>query len=133
MTDVCSTTEFGIGGAWLAEYTLETLGAGVLYFDRQAEIVQWNVVAARLLGVTEELLAGRGIDDPRWQATRANGDRLSEDDNPVRLVLDSGESNSSECIAVLNDGRMEWLRITALPIYGPGRQVRGVLASLVPV
>ncbi|MFT7501996.1 MAG: PAS domain S-box-containing protein [Gammaproteobacteria bacterium] len=132
MTDVCSTTEFGIGGAWLAEYTLEALGAGVLYFDRQAEIVQWNVVAARLLGVTEELLAGRGIDDACWHATRANGDRLSEYDNPVRLVLDSGESGSSERIAVLNDGRLEWLRITALPIYGPGRQVRGVLASLVP-
>lgn len=134
MTQTCSSTEFGIAGPWLAEYTLQTLDAGVLFFDHQGRIQQWNATAARLFGVPEEQLAGRRIDDPVWAAADAEGHRLSATENPIRCTLDTGEQVSGSIVSIrYHDGTQMWLSITALPVFGPDRCVRGALASAVSV
>lgn len=134
MSSLCASTDFGIAGAWLAEYLLESLDAGVVVCDRSARIVQWNAAAARLVGLTEEELAGRRFGDSSWDVSRVDGSCLTERDNPVRVVLDTGEQATAEVLGVRRlDGSRGWVSVTALPVFGPDREVRSALASIVDV
>lgn len=128
------STDFGVAGAWLAEYLLSSLDAGVVVCDRDGRIVQWNATAARLVGMAEEHLAGRRFADGSWKARRLDGSRLTARDNPVRTVFDTGERSTAEVIGVSRpDGTRAWVSVTALPVFGPDREVRSALASIVDV
>lgn len=134
MNGAHTSTEFGIGGAWLAEYTLRALDAGVLVCDGRGRIVQWNTAAARLVGLSEEQIAGRTFGQADWDVTRPDGARLCEDDSPVRRVLASGDVVEAEMVGVRRrGGARAWLALTALPVFGPDAAVRAALVSIVDV
>jgi PAS domain S-box-containing protein len=134
VSSVYESTDFGIAGAWLAEYLLASLDAGVIVCDHGGRIVQWNATAAQLVGMREEDLAGRRFADGSWGARRLDGSRLTARDNPVRAVFDTGERSAPEVIGVTRpDGARGWISVSALPVFGPDRQVRAALASLVDV
>lgn len=134
MTIMTNSTEFGLGGAWLAEYTLESLDAGIVLFDANARIVQWNPTAAYLFGIDDEQMAGRTLDDEVWSAIGLDGSPLAADGDPVRRVLADGEPARGEVLGILlHDESTAWISITALPVFGVDRSVRAVLASVVDI
>jgi PAS domain S-box-containing protein len=129
-----TSPEFGIGGAWLAEYTLTALDAGVLVFDGTARAVQWNRRAAQLLGVTEAELAGRSLADATLGLTHVGGRPVDMASDPVRRALLTGEPERRVEIGVeRSPGAVTWCAATFLPVYGPDRWPRAVLASLTEV
>jgi PAS domain S-box-containing protein len=88
---VHTSTDFGIGGAWLAEYTLTALGAGIVLFDAAGHATQWSSVAPGLLGLDDETLAGRALHDPALAAVWTDRRPLDDQDDPVQTVLRTGE------------------------------------------
>ncbi len=134
MDTVHTTTEFGIGGAWLAEYTLASIGAGVVLFDASGHAAQWDPTAPALLCVTEQELAGRALHDDGIAAIWQQGDRLTVDDDPVAAVLESGETMTGITIGVVDDnGSRRWRSVVLLPVFGIDHRPRAVLASFVDV
>lgn len=134
MHPVHTSTDFGIGGAWLAEYTLAALDAGIVFFDANGRASQWNERAAALLGVSEEQLAGRALADA--DLALVDGDRrpLNVASDPVRRVLRDGEAQQSCRVGIpdATDG-LVWRTLSLLPVFGPDREPRAVLATVVPV
>lgn len=129
--DAFNTTEFGIGGSWLAEYTLTAIGAGLVVFDGTGRATQWDQHGPRLLGVTEEQLAGRALHDADIGTEWQHGARITSDDDPVLAVLESGESACGRIIRVVDlEGAVTWRSLNLVPVFGIDRAPRAVLASV---
>lgn len=128
---VVSSTEFGIGGSWLAEYTLDSLQAGVVLFDQGCRITQWNHTAARILGRSEEALAGRALHDQVFDPIAVDRTPVNRANNPVATALETGEAVQDSLIGVRHGrGDRIWLSVTALPVYGPDGCARAALTSI---
>lgn len=131
MNQVHTSPEFGVGGAWLAEYTLTALDAGVVIFDANACVSQSNQRAATLLGVSEEELAGRTLGDAMLRLVDSNRRPLDATTDPVRQVLASGEPTVSFGVGVLQRPLdIAWRTLSLLPVFGPDRQPRSVLMTV---
>ena len=132
MDTVFASPEFGIAGAWLAEYTLTGLDAGVVVFDVHGQVAQWNRTAARLLGVAEETLAGRPLTDPELALTGVHGRPLTPADDPVRRVLATGEPVRAVTIGTgAGTDVLAWRRLDVLPVFGVDRGARAAIATVV--
>lgn len=130
MNDLHVSMSFGIGGAWLAEYTLAAVHASVVVFDGRGRVVQWDERASEVLGLPEEPLAGLQLHDRSIWLRDESGDLLTPSSDPVMRVLDHGEAVTS-LLALQVEGGVRLLSGTFLPIYGPGKQPNAVLASFV--
>lgn len=134
MDAVHATTDFGVAGAWLAEYTLASVGAGVVLFDAGGHITQWDHTASDVLGIREQDLAGRTLHDDAIAACWPDGSPLTAADDPVAGVLSSGETASGLTIGVADGARpTRWFTLNLLPIFGVDHVPRAVLGSLVDV
>ncbi len=128
--NVFSSTEFGIGGAWLAEYALEAVDAAVVLFDDTGRIVQWNGRAPRVLQQSADELGGRRIGGEGWDVVDVDGVRLACRGNPIWEVLVTGRPVAGVVLGVQRpDGTRSSLSLSALPVFNPSGQTRAVLAS----
>lgn len=130
MHDVPRSTEFGLAGSWLADYTLTALDAGMLVFDANGRASQWNARAAELLGVAEERLAGRALSDANLRLVDDGEQPFNAASDPARTVLRTGEPLSCRVGVPQAERGFEWRTLTLLPVYGPDRRPRAVLASV---
>lgn len=134
MDAIHTTTDFGVAGAWLAEYTLASVGAGIVLFDACGHVTQWDRAASELLGIREQDFAGRTLHDDAIAAFWHDRSRLTADDDPVAAVLSSGETTAGLTIGVGGDDRpIRWFALNLLPVFGVDHTPRAVFASLVDV
>jgi len=132
MSTAYTSTDFGIAGAWLAEYTLDALGAGVVVFDSFGHMMQWNDRAPSVLGLEPESMSGRSLGDLGWNVTDANGVRIPAGRCPVTDVLRTGESIATMIHVPQPDGTRRAIGMRILPVFSHAGYTRGALASLVP-
>jgi PAS domain S-box-containing protein len=131
---VHASTEFGVGGPWLAEYTLTALGAGVVVFDASGRASQWNESGAVLLGVSDQELAGRALHDVELTIVGQDLRPVTEATDPVASVLSTGEPEFKVVLGVVGDeGSARWRSVSLLPVFGVDGQPRAVLAAIVDV
>lgn len=134
MSSLTASLQFRLGGAWLAEHTLQTLGAGLATFDHDARLVQVDDRASRLLGLDPDEPNHLRLDDARWNAHHLDGFRLDATSDPVIMALTLGTSSVADVIRItMSDGGTRWLAVTALPLLGFDGTAQAVLASLVEV
>lgn len=131
---ITSSLPFGLGGAWLAEHTLQTVGAGLALFDRESRLVEVDARAAGLLSLHDGSGLGASLDDARWAAIHLDGRLLDERSDPVRSALATRSSTVADIIGVAHDsGDTRWLATTALPIPGVDGRSQAALVSFVEV
>jgi PAS domain S-box-containing protein len=133
MSAAYTSTSFGISGPWLAEYTLDALGAGVVVFDSFGHIMQWSDRAAEILGAESETLAGRALSDPEWGVTDDAGNALADGRCPVSQVIRTGEIVAADVIVPQASGIGRQIAMRILPVLSHNGHVRGALASIMPV
>lgn len=131
MSTAYTSTDFGIAGAWLAEYTLDALGAGIVVFDSFGHMMQWNDRAPTILALEAESMAGRSLGDPAWCVTDANDLRVPPGRCPVSDVLRTGESVATTIHVPLPDGSRRAVAMRVLPVFSHAGYTRGAIASLV--
>lgn len=131
MSTAYTSTDFGIAGAWLAEYTLDALGAGIVVFDSFGHMMQWNDRAPTILALDGEAMSGRSLGDPAWCVTDANDQRIPAGRCPVSDVLRTGESIATTIHVPLPDGSRRAVAMRVLPVFSHAGYTRGALASLV--
>lgn len=133
MSQEHTSIEFGLGGPWLAEYTLTALGAAVVLFDGAARVTQWNPAAVDMFGLPDERLEGRRLTDDELALVCPDQQRLTEVTDPVRMVLSDGEPMMGVVIGARSDDDIRWRMLNLVPVFGPGRAPRAVLASILDV
>jgi PAS domain-containing protein len=131
MSTAYTSTDFGIAGAWLAEYTLDALGAGIVVFDSFGHMMQWNDRAPTILALEVESMSGRSLGDPAWCVTDANDLPIPPGRCPVSDVLRTGESVATTIRVPLRDGGRRSVAMRVLPVFSHAGYTRGAIASLV--
>jgi two-component system, chemotaxis family, CheB/CheR fusion protein len=100
----------------------ETMAEGVIYQDRNGQIVSANPAAERILGLSWRDLEERTSEDPRWQAIREDGSPYEAKDHPSMVALATGLPVRGGIMGLHNPRRDEtrWIRINAMPLFTDG-------------
>lgn len=112
----------------------DALTEGVVLQDAQAHIVEFNPAATRILGLTEDQLAGRQSTDPRWQAIHEDGSPFPGEDHPAMHTLRTGKPARDVVMGVRKpDGSTAWISINVDPLFEPTGAVAGVVCSFADI
>ena len=108
---------------------LRALPAGLLVQDAQGRIVDANLKAEQLLGITREALIDRESFDPRWAAVDEDGTPIAADDLPAMRTLRTGQAQEDRPVGLRTpDGHRRWLRVNTQLLAGPGDTTQGVVS-----
>lgn len=109
---------------------IDTLVEGLVYQALDGSILDWNIAAERVLGLSGDELAGRRSIDPRWRAIHPDGTDWAGDTHPAMVVLATGEPVEGALMGVHQpNGALVWLRINARPVRDAHGELIGVLVA----
>ncbi len=114
----------------------EAISGGVMVQDRKGTMLGANAAARNILGLTQDEIEGRSVQDPRWRAIREDGSPLPADDRPSMRALRTGIANQGTVMGVFNPslGQYRWLLINAEPILDPKTsQVQSVVTTFLDI
>ena len=97
------------------------LAEGVVLHARDGSIVEANVAAEAILGLTRDQMLGRTSMDPAWGAIHEDGAPYPGADHPAMVTLRTGRP-LRERVMGIHDGRGEvrWLSVNSQPIFSAG-------------
>ena len=100
----------------------ETLPLGVVYQDRNGEIIRANPAAERILGLTLDQLQGRTSLDPGWRAIHEDGSDFPGETHPAMKALETGREVKNVIMGVYHPAAEDyvWINIQAVPQFRPG-------------
>src|SRR5436190_6236638 len=67
--------------------TLDALAEGVIVHDHRGRLLDCNLAAQQILGLSVEQIAERTLLDPHWQIVQADGTPYESDFYPFRVTL----------------------------------------------
>lgn len=97
---------------------IASMSEGVLVQDGEGEVIASNRSAQRILGVQEEALQGRGLNDPHWRILHEDGRPFPADTLPSMVALATGEPQHEIKMGVQRpDGKIAWISVNSNPIF----------------
>jgi PAS domain S-box-containing protein len=96
---------------------------GITVSDEGGKILESNLMAERLLGVSQEEHGQRGIDSPEWRIIRPDGTPMPSDEYAsVRALREKRTVENVEMGIIKPDNTITWISVTAspLPLEGHG-------------
>ncbi|MFN9417431.1 MAG: PAS domain S-box protein [Pirellula sp.] len=107
---------------------------GIVVQNTAGEIVECNVAAERILGLTSDQMRGRTSMDPRWQAIREDGEPLAGDSHPAMIVLRTGKPIRGFVFGVHTpEGDNRWISVNSEPIRAPSGLITSVVTSFADI
>ena len=98
-----------------------SLADGVTVQTNTGAIVDANVAAEAILGLSRDQLLGRASLDPEWQAVHADGTPFPGEDHPAMVTLRTGQPIRNQVMGVLvPDQGLRWININSQPIANDG-------------
>ncbi len=109
---------------------IESTSEGMVVHGPSGAIIDSNQAASEILGLSEDELFGRASRDPRWRATKANGEAFAGDDHPAMITLRTGEPQHDVVMGIETpEGERRWLSINSYAVRtNPGGRVDQVVA-----
>jgi PAS domain S-box-containing protein len=110
----------------------EAIASGIVVQDRNGSIVEANPAASEILGLTQDQIQRRTVQDHHWQAIREDGSPMAIDDRPSIRALRTGIGINGQVMGVFNPALEEyrWLLVNAEPILDPKTsQVQSVVTT----
>ena len=99
----------------------ESLATGVVVQDQTGAIIEANVSAAHVLGLTRDQLLGRSSIDPRWKAQRDDGSDFPGEEHPAMVTLKTGRPVRDQVMRLNTpDGEPRWIKVSADPRFENG-------------
>jgi PAS domain S-box-containing protein len=94
-----------------------SLQTGIAVQGLDSRIMWTNESARRLLGLTEDQLAGRTSFDPAWRAIHADGTDFPGEEHPAVVALRTGVAQHGVMMGVYrpNSSDYVWLQVDAVP------------------
>lgn len=111
-----------------------SMNEGFVILGLNGEIQETNRAAERILGQTQDQMAGRTSMDPRWRAIRDDGSPFPGEEHPAMVTLRTGEPLSAVRMGVHKpDGSLTWINVNSSVVRDDDGTVHGVLASFTDV
>lgn len=93
---------------------IDAMSEGVVIHDATGKIIECNLSAQRILGLTLDQMQGITSMDERWHAVHEDGSPFPGQDHPAMRVIRTGESVFGEIMGVYHaSGELRWLSINA--------------------
>ena len=106
-------------------FLFDTVASGVVYQDGDGRIMDANVAAEEILGLTVGQMTGRDTFDPRWRAVHEDGSDFPGDQHPVAVALRTGQAVRGVTMGIFHpaEERYRWISVSAVPMTRPGETV----------
>lgn len=99
---------------------LQSLTAGIILYDLHGRAIECNASAARILGVPPAAILQTPLHDPAWHVTDEQGRRITPEEYPALICLNTGQPITQKIISVTRgDGAKIWLSVSAQPVIPP--------------
>ena len=110
------------------------LPAGVIEQDATGAIIDANLAAEQILGLTRDQLLGRSSVDERWRTVREDLSPYPGEDHPIARSLRDGVCVRADSMGVLTpQGQQRWLFVNSEPLRNAAGVVTGAVACFVDV
>ena len=113
---------------------LDTLPTGVVEEDSAGVIVDANLAAEKVLGLTRDQICGRSSVDERWRTVRDDLSPYPGEQHPIARSLREGVSVRGDSMGVVTpDGEERWILVNSEPLRNPAGAIHGAVACFVDV
>ncbi len=109
---------------------LATLDQGVMEIDTAGEILYGNAAAARILGVSEELIGTRSIWSEDWHVVDLEQNPLPKEKLPLAQVLRTEKPVRGVRLGLIRpNGELVWMMMNSEPLIDFQGQLSGAVAT----
>ena len=113
---------------------LDALPTGVVEEDSAGVIVDANLAAEKVLGLTRDQICGRSSVDERWRTVHDDLSPYLGEQHPIARSLREGVSVRGDSMGVVTpDGEQRWILVNSEPLRNPAGAVHGAVACFVDV
>jgi PAS domain S-box-containing protein len=116
-------------------HLLDNLNAGVVVHGPDTSILQSNVRAADLLGLTPDQMQGKVVADPGWRFVHEDGTTMPVEQFPVARVRATGAPVVDLLVGIDRPRTRDrvWVLVNAYPEHDDARRLRQVVVTFVEV
>src|SRR6056297_1974641 len=114
---------------------LNSLSAGIVVYDTDTKIIDYNQKAKEVLGLNDESLTDIHILPVNYYFVNEDDERLPVDSFPVNQILRKGGSVAEQLIGIRhkNDHSAAWYRVSGLPITDKKGEICEVMISFIDI
>ena len=118
-------------GKQLISSILQNVAVGILVQGPQSEIVENNIAACELLGLTQDQLLGKTSFDEYWRVIHLDGTDFKPDDHPVPQAIKQLKPMNNIVMGVHRPltHDLVWLLVDAIPVFGNNKELLYVVCS----
>ncbi len=97
----------------------EKISQGVVYQNKDGEIISANPAAQKILGLTLEQMKGKTSVDPGWKVITPDGASLHGTKHPSMVALQTGKPVNDFIMGVFHpkEKKTRWIHVDAIPEY----------------
>lgn len=115
----------------LLKNILDNTAAGIVVQGSQSEILESNISACKILGITRNQLLGKTSFDPLWQVIHEDGSYFPPEELPVPTALKTLKPVNKIIMGVHRPSKKDvvWLLVDAIPVFGEDKKLLYVICS----
>ncbi len=102
----------------------ETMAQGVVYQDKDGQIISANPAAERIIGLTIDQMRGLTSMDPRWRSIHEDGSDFPGEDHPIPVALRTKKPVVGVPMGTFNPETQSyrWMLVSAIPQFRAGEE-----------
>ena len=114
---------------------MQKVHTAIVLHDGDGRILDSNLLAQELLGLSADQLLGKSLIDPEWHFLREDGSILPVGEYPVSQVLSTRQPlrNSVRGVSRPDQADVAWLLVNAEPEYGAAGEIARVIVSFADI
>ena len=115
----------------LIQNILNNTAVGILVQGPNSEILENNLAASEMLGLTQDQLAGKTSFDEFWHAINENGTSFEPKDHPVPQCIKHLKPINNIVMGIHRPTKKDlvWLLVDAIPIFNNNQELLYVICS----
>jgi len=115
----------------LTSSIIQNVAVGILVQGPNSEIIENNLAACEMLGLTEDQLLGKTSFDSDWNVIHLDGSIYKSEDHPVPKAIKELKPINNVVMGVfrpMTNDRV-WLLVDAIPVFGDNNELLYVVCS----
>jgi PAS domain S-box-containing protein len=113
---------------------LANLDAGVIVHAPDTSIIKSNARASELLGLSEEQMRGKAVDNPHWKLLDADNTPLPFDRYPVNEILVSKKPIKNKIFGLERmSTEVIWVSVDGFPVFKTDDEISEIVISFIDI
>jgi len=115
-------------------HLIKDIPVGVLLYGSQAELIMNNPKALELLGLSEDQIKDKSLNELNWNAIHEDGSTFQNSEYPVSLAWSTGQSVRDVVIGINRwTNEITWLLMNAEVVSRNNGSIRNIVCSFIDI